>query len=90
MPPASGRTTIPVADIDEETEGRSSMPKGLATFLTQAEFFDLVRFVVKLGKPGQMRLAPQPTIQKWRYLLATPSALTEQRRAAAAPAIAGR
>jgi putative heme-binding domain-containing protein len=72
------RVTIPVADIDEESEGRSLMPKGLASFLTQAEFFDLVRFVGELGKPGPYAVRSKPTIQRWRYLKETPAAIAAQ------------
>ncbi|HVU87033.1 MAG TPA: hypothetical protein VHD36_06915 [Pirellulales bacterium] len=72
------RITIPVADIDEESEGRSLMPKGLASFLTQPEFFDLVRFVGELGKPGPYAVRSRPTIQRWRYLKETPAAIAAQ------------
>jgi putative heme-binding domain-containing protein len=72
------RVTIPIADIDEESEGRSLMPKGLSSFLTHAEFLDLVRFIGELGKPGPYAVRSQPTIQRWRYLKGTPSELAEQ------------
>ena len=61
------RVTIPSADIEEESEGRSLMPKGLASFLTQPEFFDLVRFVGELGKPGPYAVRSQPTIQRLAF-----------------------
>ena len=51
------------------------MPKGLASFLTQPEFFDLVRFVGELGKPGAYAVRSQPTIQRWRYLKEIPPEL---------------
>ena len=69
------RVTIPGADIDEEAEGRSLMPKGLASFLTHAEFLDLVRFIGELGKPGPYAIRSQPTIQRWRSLKDVPSEL---------------
>ncbi|HEY1601598.1 MAG TPA: hypothetical protein VGG64_18505 [Pirellulales bacterium] len=72
------RVTIPIADIDEEAEGRSLMPKGLSSFLTHAEFLDLVRFVGELGKPGPYAVRSLPTIQRWRYLKETPSELVNQ------------
>jgi len=71
------RTTIAAADIEQEEEGRSLMPKGLAGFLAHAEFLDLVRFVGELGKPGEYAVRTQPTIQRWRYLKATPEGLTD-------------
>jgi putative heme-binding domain-containing protein len=71
---ASGqKSTIATADIEQEAEGRSLMPKGLAGFLTHAEFLDVVRFVSQLGKPGDYAVRSQPTIQRWRYLKSTPS-----------------
>ncbi len=69
------KITIPAADIDDEVEGKSLMPKGLSAFLTQAEFMDLVRFVGELGKPGPYAVRSQPTIQRWRYLKTTPAEL---------------
>jgi putative heme-binding domain-containing protein len=60
--------TIPTADIDEESEGNSLMPKGLTTFLTHQEFLDLARFVSELGKPGPYAIRSVPSIQKWRVL----------------------
>ena len=67
--------TIPVADIDEEVEGRSLMPKGLTTFLTHQEFLDLARFVSELGKPGPYAIRSTPTIQRWQVLENPPTDL---------------
>jgi putative heme-binding domain-containing protein len=72
------KITIPTADIDEESEGRSLMPKGLASFLTHVEFLDLARFIGELGKPGPYAVRSQPTIQRWRYLKETPAELADQ------------
>ena len=70
---ASGqKSTIATADVEQEAEGRSLMPKGLAGFLTHAEFLDVVRFISQLGKPGEYAIRSQPTIQRWRYLKSTP------------------
>jgi len=74
---AGARSTIATADVEEEIEGRSLMPKGLAGFLTQPEFFDLVRYVGELGKPGEYAVRSQPTVQRWRYLKTTPKELIE-------------
>ena len=68
------RITIATADIEEETEGRSLMPKGLAVFLTHAELLDLARFLGELGKPGPYAVRSQPTIQRWRVLKEVPAA----------------
>ncbi|NCY01814.1 MAG: hypothetical protein EBX36_02625, partial [Planctomycetia bacterium] len=73
---ATGRVlTIPVADIEEEVEGKSLMPKGLTTFLTAQEFLDLARFVSELGKPGPYAIRSTPTIQRWKLLENPPADL---------------
>ncbi|RCS56173.1 hypothetical protein DTL42_00150 [Bremerella cremea] len=66
---------IPTDDIDLEKEGGSLMPKGLANFLTEDEFLDLVRYVAELGKPGPYGIRSEPTIQRWRVMKEVPTAL---------------
>ncbi|MHC2069577.1 c-type cytochrome [Bremerella sp. T1] len=66
---------IPADDIDLEKEGGSLMPKGLANFLTEEEFLDLVAYVAELGKPGPYGIRSEPTIQRWRALLEVPESL---------------
>ncbi|MEW4453250.1 hypothetical protein AB1L30_11280 [Bremerella sp. JC817] len=66
---------IPADDIDLEKEGGSLMPKGLANFLTEEEFLDLVRYVAELGKPGPYGIRSEPTIQRWRVLKEVPEGL---------------
>jgi len=74
---ATGKVvTIPTADIEEEVEGKSLMPKGLTTFLTDQEFLDLARFVSELGKPGPYAIRSTPTIQRWKVLENPPAELT--------------
>lgn len=66
---ASGKAvTIPVADIEEEEEGKSLMPQGLTKFLTRQELVDLVKFISELGRPGPYAIRSIPTIQRWRVL----------------------
>jgi putative heme-binding domain-containing protein len=60
--------TIPVADIEEEEEGKSLMPQGLTKFLTRQELIDLVKFISELGRPGPYAIRSVPTIQRWRML----------------------
>jgi len=73
---ATGKVlTIPTADIEEEVEGKSLMPKGLTTFLTEQEFLDLARFVAELGKPGPYAIRSTPTIQRWKLLENPPADL---------------
>lgn len=69
--------SIATEDIDEEVEGESLMPKGLANFLTHSEFVDLVSFLSVLGKPNTpYAIRGVPTIQRWRLLNPVPKALT--------------
>ncbi|MCC9604376.1 hypothetical protein LOC68_00615 [Blastopirellula sp. JC732] len=78
MKQASGQmAVIPVDDIEDEKEGGSLMPKGLAKFLTHDEFLDLSRFIAELGKPGEYAIRTQPTIQRWSVLRETPTDLVE-------------
>jgi putative heme-binding domain-containing protein len=73
---AAGKVvTIPVADIDDEAEGKSLMPQGLMKFLTHQELIDLVRFLSELGKPGPYAIRKTPTIQRWRILKQPPAAV---------------
>jgi hypothetical protein len=75
---ATGKViTIPTAEIEEEIEGKSLMPKGLTSFLTQQEFLDLARFVSELGKPGPYAIRSTPTIQRWKVLENPPADLAK-------------
>jgi putative heme-binding domain-containing protein len=75
---ATGKViTLPTAEIEEEVEGKSLMPKGLTTFLTQQEFLDLARFVSELGKPGPYAIRSTPTIQRWKRLENPPGELAK-------------
>jgi len=59
---------IPVADIDEEVEGKSLMPKGLPTLMTEAETLDLLKFLSVLGRPGDYSIRTTQRFQRWRVL----------------------
>lgn len=72
---AGQRIEIPVVDIEEEAEGKSLMPDGLANLLTRSELVDLVRFVSELGKPGEYAIRTRATVQRWRMLAAPADAL---------------
>jgi putative heme-binding domain-containing protein len=75
---ATGRViTVPTVEIEEEVEGKSLMPKGLTTFLTQQEFLDLARFVAELGKPGPYAIRSTPTVQRWKLLENPPAELAD-------------
>lgn len=68
--------TVPVADIDDEAEGKSLMPQGITKFLTRDELIDLVAFVSSLGKPGPYAIRATPAIQRWRWLRKPAAELT--------------
>ncbi len=76
---ATGKTVnVPLADIDEEIEGKSLMPKGLSNFMTHAEFLDLVAFLGELGKPGPYAIRSTQRMQRYRYLTnAEPGVLSQ-------------
>lgn len=67
------KIAVPVADIEEETEGPSMMPQGLTRFLTHDELVDLCRFVSDLGRPGTYAVQTAKTIQRWRQLQNVPT-----------------
>lgn len=69
------RHEIPLADIDEEIEGRSLMPKGLVKFMTRTEIVDLVKFLSELGRPGPYAIRATPRMQRWRVLKSVPAEL---------------
>ena len=59
---------IPITEIDEEVEGKSLMPKGLPTLLTESETLDLLKFLSVLGKPGDYEVRSTQRFQRWRLL----------------------
>jgi putative heme-binding domain-containing protein len=76
---ATGKiVTVPVANIDQEGEGKSLMPQGLTKFLTAQEFLDLAKFVSELGKPGPYAIRKTPSIQRWRVLKSPGMELTAE------------
>jgi putative heme-binding domain-containing protein len=64
---AEGRDLrIPLADIDEQANGGSLMPRGLTAGLTRAELVDLVRFLSSLGKIGPYSVGNRRWIRHWQ------------------------
>ncbi|MBL8851801.1 MAG: c-type cytochrome [Planctomycetaceae bacterium] len=66
------RHEIPLADIDDEIEGKSLMPKGLVKFMTQQEIVDVLAFLSQLGRPGPYAVRATPRMQRWRALKDVP------------------
>jgi hypothetical protein len=78
---------IPLKDVDEQTNGGSLMPEGLADTLTRDELIDLVRFLSELGKVGPYALSKARLVRTWQVLEPTRAAyrlLTSTSFAAAA------
>jgi putative heme-binding domain-containing protein len=59
---------IPKKSIEQSKIIGSVMPAGLADLLTDQEFFDLVRFLSELGKPGPYAVGTAPVLRRWRVL----------------------
>lgn len=70
--------SIPIDDIDDEVEGKSLMPKGLVKFMTQAEMYDLIKFLSMLGKPGEYAVRSTQRMQRWRVLKNVPETLIQE------------
>jgi putative heme-binding domain-containing protein len=60
---------IPVDAIEEQKEGGSLMPVGLADTLTRGELVDLVKFLSELGKVGPYAATSAPVARRWQALL---------------------
>lgn len=71
---------IAVGSIEEEREGRSLMPEGLAEPLTRAELVDLVAFLSQLGKEGDFAVGKDRVARRWQKLVWTPEAHTRLNR----------
>lgn len=69
---------IPVADIEDEIEGKSLMPKGLVKFMTEAELIDLAAFLSELGKPGPFGVRESQRFQRYRVLQQPAEVLLER------------
>ena len=69
---------IPISEIDEEIEGKSLMPKGLPTLLTESETLDLLKFLSELGKPGTYAVRSTQRFQRWRVLVNAKPELLEE------------
>jgi hypothetical protein len=64
---ASGHErAIPTADIDDEADGQSLMPDGLADGLDDRDLVDLAAFLCALGKPGPYEIPAARFVRTWR------------------------
>ena len=64
--------SIPLSQIDEQTNGTSLMPTGLFDRLTASEFRDMVAFLAALGRVPEFTIKSDQIIaRKWQYLTPT-------------------
>jgi putative heme-binding domain-containing protein len=66
--------SVPLNQIDDQTQGKSLMPDGLTDTLTRHELVDLVRFLSELGKLGPYQVSKARLVRRWQVLDATPQA----------------
>ncbi|RLT06534.1 MAG: hypothetical protein DWI21_11070 [Planctomycetota bacterium] len=71
---------IPLKKIEEQTNGTSLMPAGLADKLTRTELLDLIRFLSELGKVGDFQISKQQLVRRWQTLAPTDAAIMQLRR----------
>lgn len=71
---------IPLKKIEEQTNGTSLMPAGLADKLTRTELVDLIRFLSELGKVGDFQISKQQLVRRWQTLVPTDAAIMQLRR----------
>ena len=62
---------IPLNQIDEQRNGASLMPTGMADRLTETEFRDLVAFLSALGRLPELTIKPELVVRRWQYLTPT-------------------
>jgi putative heme-binding domain-containing protein len=56
---------IPTEDIDDEADGRSQMPDGIADELTDEQLADLVAFLHQLGRDDEANIPSTPRVLAW-------------------------
>ena len=71
---------IPLKKIEEQSNGTSLMPAGLADKLTRSELIDLIRFLSELGKVGDFQISKQQLVRRWQTLVPTDAAIMQLRR----------
>ena len=71
---------IRLKKIEEQSNGVSLMPAGLADKLTRTELVDLVRFLSELGKVGDFQITKQPLVRRWQTLVLYDTSILQLRR----------
>ncbi|NQV26431.1 MAG: HEAT repeat domain-containing protein [Rhodopirellula sp.] len=73
-------TAIALDAIDEQVNGTSLMPAGLADRLTHQELVDVVRFLSELGKVGGLQVSRDRIVRNWQVLLPSDDVTFKLRR----------
>ena len=60
--------SIPLSQIDDQTNGTSLMPTGQFDRLTESEFRDMVAFLSALGRVPEYTVKPELVVRKWQFL----------------------
>lgn len=71
---------VPVAQIEEQSQGVSLMPEGLVDSLSDDEIAAVVRFLSELGRTPEYSLSKSRLIRSWQVVIATPEAIHQLNR----------
>ncbi len=78
---AGQEVTIAKAQVSEhDNVSGSLMPPGLTSSLERQEFVDLIGFLSKLGKPGELRVPNQRLVRRWAYAATIPAEINEKEK----------
>ena len=65
---------VPVAEIEEQSQGVSLMPEGLVDNLTDDEIASVVRFLSELGRTPEYTLSKSRLVRSWQVVMPTEEA----------------
>ncbi|MEJ7596250.1 MAG: hypothetical protein WKF77_32485 [Planctomycetaceae bacterium] len=65
---------VPVAEIEEQSQGVSLMPEGLVDNLTDDEIASMVRFLSELGRTPEYTLSKSRLVRSWQVVMPTEEA----------------
>jgi putative heme-binding domain-containing protein len=81
--------SIPIKDVEGQSEGRSLMPDGLTDTLARGELVDLVRFLSEVGKVGPYAVSKARVARRWQVLEPTAEARQKLERTGVPAAVEG-
>ena len=65
---------VPVAEIEEQSQGVSLMPEGLVDNLTDDEIASVIRFLSELGRTPEYTLSKSRLVRSWQVVMPTEEA----------------